>query len=100
MWTGHGNHNALIGPIVFPTYDGRQIENADWLADVDYWKQSVPSGGQIGEWGANAITIATVNVVLFGVTNDWQYMSGVSEQVALQSIHAAANPISPSYRKT
>lgn len=89
-----------LGQSSFQLMMAAKLKNADWLADVDYWKQSVPSGGQIGEWGRNCYFYRDSKTsYYFGVTNDWQYMSGVSEQVALQSILAAAHPISPVIQK-
>ena len=60
-----------------------QLKNADWLGDVDYWKQSVPQGGHIGDWGRDCYYYTdSKTTYFFGVTQDWQYMSG-----------AAADPI-------
>ena len=30
-----------------------QLGNANWLKDVSYWKESVPQGGRIADWGKN-----------------------------------------------
>ena len=71
-----------------------QLKNADWLGDVDYWKQSVPQGGHIGDWGRDCYYYTdSKTTYFFGVTQDWQYMSGSSKEKALQSIKAAADPI-------
>ena len=71
-----------------------QLKNADWLGDVDYWKQSVPQGGHIGDWGRDCYYYTdSKTTYFFGVTQDWQYMSGSSKEEALQSIKAAADPI-------
>ena len=32
---------------------GAKLGNSNWLKDVAYWKQSVPKGGRIGDWGKN-----------------------------------------------
>lgn len=54
-----------------------QLKNADWLGDVDYWKQSVPQGGHIGDWGRDCYYYTdSKTTYFFGVTQDWQYMSG------------------------
>lgn len=85
-----------LGQSSFQLMMAAKLKNADWLADVDYWKQSVPAGGQIGEWGRDCYFYRNGKTsYYFGVTNDWQYMSGGSEQGALQSIQAAATPIPP-----
>ena len=47
-----------------------QLKNADWLGYTD-----------------------SKTTYFFGVTQDWQYMSGSSKEKALQSIKAAADPI-------
>lgn len=75
---------------------GAQVEHANWLADVDYWKQSVPPGGHIGDWGRNCYYYTSgSSSYYFGVTSDGQYMSGNSREEALRSVKAAPNPISP-----
>lgn len=72
-----------------------KLGNARWLNDVDYWKQSVPKGGFIGDWGKNCFYYKDSSTsYYFGVTPDMQYMSGGSEEEARQSIKACANPIS------
>lgn len=85
-----------LGQQSFQVLMAAKLKNADWLADVDYWRQSVPAGGQIGEWGRDCFYYRdSKTCYYFGVTDDWQYMSGVSEQSARQSIKAAATPVSP-----
>ncbi len=71
-----------------------KLKHADWLADVDYWKQSVPQGGMIGDWGKDCYYYKGDGTsYYFGVTDDGQYMSGGSEAAALQSVKASVNPI-------
>lgn len=89
---------AIITPSLsqtsFQIMMAAKLKNADWLADVDYWKQSVPAGGIIGDWGRDCYYYRDGKTsYYFGVTSDWQYMSGVSEQDAQQSIKASSNPI-------
>lgn len=89
---------AIITPSLsqtsFQIMMAAKLKNADWLADVDYWKQSVPIGGIIGDWGRDCYYYRDGKTsYYFGVTSDWQYMSGVSEQDAQQSIKASSNPI-------
>jgi hypothetical protein len=70
------------------------LSNADWLGDVDYWKQSVPAGGHIGDWGKDCYYYTGDNTsYYFGVTRDWQYMSGGSKEAALASIQPAKQPL-------
>lgn len=82
------------GQTSFQIMMAAKLKNADWLADVDYWKQSVPVGGTIGDWGRDCYYYRDNKTsYYFGVTADWQYMSGASEQAAQQSIKASATPI-------
>lgn len=71
-----------------------KLKNANWLADVSYWKQSVPQGGFIGDWGRDCYYYTDQKTsYYFGVTKDWQYMSGGTKEQARQSIAAAPHPI-------
>ena len=71
-----------------------KLGNAKWLDDVDYWKQSVPNGGIIGDWGKNCYFYKDSSTsYYFGVTPDMQYMSGGSPEEARASIKACSNPI-------
>ena len=70
------------------------ISNAKWLGDVDYWKQSVPKGGFIGDWGKNCFYYRDNSTsYYFGVTPDLQYMSGSNPDQARSSIKVSAHPI-------
>lgn len=71
-----------------------ELRHADWLKDVDYWKQSVPSGGVIGDWGHNCYYYkGGQTTYYFGVTPDGRYMSGNSETAARQSVGIARKPL-------
>ena len=71
-----------------------RLSGAPWLADVDYWKQSVPSGGHIGDWGKNCYYYTgNGTTYYFGVTPDMQYMSGGSPEEARLSITASPKPL-------
>ncbi|MBP7856511.1 MAG: DUF4836 family protein [Prevotella sp.] len=75
------------------------LGNSDWLADVDYWKQSVPAGGHIGDWGRDCYYYTGDGTsYYFGVTQDWQYMSGGSKNAALASIKPAVQPLNAELR--
>lgn len=89
---------ALITPTMgaanFQMMMAAKLRHADWLADVDYWKQSVPAGGVIGDWGRDCYYYSgDKTTYYFGVTPDWQYMSGGSREAALRSIKAAPEPM-------
>ena len=73
---------------------GAKLGNSNWLKDVVYWKQSVPKGGRIGNWGKNCFYYTgNQTAYYFGVTDDMQYMSGGSKDEALRSIRPSQEPI-------
>lgn len=73
---------------------GAKLGNSNWLKDVAYWKQSVPKGGHIGDWGKNCFYYTgNQTAYYFGVSDDMQYMSGGSKDEALRSIRSSQNPI-------
>ena len=77
-----------------------KLSGAPWLADVGYWKQSVPSGGRIGDWGKNCYYYTGNGTTdYFGVTPDMQYMSGGSPEEAKQSITTSKKPLSADLQK-
>jgi hypothetical protein len=72
-----------------------KMQRLDWLADVDYWKQSVPKGGRIGDWGRDCYYYTSDKTTYyFGVNASKEYMSGSNEQKALASVHPASTPLS------
>lgn len=72
-----------------------ELAHTDWLADVGYWKQSVPEGGKLTDWKPNAYIYSGGSTSFcFGVTDDKQFFSGSSTTEAEQSVMPAANPIS------
>lgn len=77
-----------------------RLKNVDWLGDVDYWKQSVPEGGHIGDWGRDCYYYTSSNTTYyFGVTQDMQYMSGGSKEAALQSVKPSPKPLPQNVQK-
>lgn len=83
-----------LGADNFQMMMAAKLRGADWLADVDYWKQSVPAGGHIGDWGRDCYYYTGDKTsYYFGVTQDWQYMSGGTKEDALRSIKVAEKPI-------
>jgi hypothetical protein len=77
-----------------------KVKNVDWLGDVDYWKQSVPQGGYIGDWGRDCYYYTSDKTTYyFGVTQDMQYMSGGSKEAALQSVKPSAHPLPQNVQK-
>lgn len=77
-----------------------RLSSASWLDDVAYWKQSVPQGGFIGDWGKNCYYYRSADIsYYFGVTPDMQYMSGGSKEEALQSIKPSGRPVGADLQK-
>lgn len=77
-----------------------KLSSASWLDDVGYWKQSVPAGGLIGDWGENCFYYKSEGTsYYFGVTPDMQYMSGCSREEALRSVESCAVPIDADLQK-
>lgn len=92
--------SSSLGKDNFDMKMAAKLGNASWLGDVDYWKQSVPQGGRIGDWGKNCFYYTGGGTTYyFGVTPDMQYMSGGSSQEALQSVRSAASPVSQELQK-
>jgi len=89
--------------IVIPSFNTNQVQmsmaaklaHTHWLKDVNYWKQSIPKGGRLTNWGKNAFSYADgKQAFYFGVTDDKQFYSGNSREAALASIHPAPDAIS------
>ncbi len=67
-----------------------ELTNSDWLADVDYWKQSVPRGGRIVDWMKNAYYYTDGKTTFyFGVDESRRFFSGSTAQEALASVKTA-----------
>jgi len=64
-----------------------QLDNADWLKDVDYWKKSCPQGSSIIDWNKNSYCYSDKSMnFFFGVTDDLQFFSGSSKEEAMASL--------------
>lgn len=90
--------------VITPSYaDGHiamsmaaELAHSNWLADIDYWKQSVPQGGKLLDWKPNAYRYTDGKTSFcFGVTADKQFYSGSNPDEAEKSIVASPNGISP-----
>lgn len=67
-----------------------QLADAKFLDDVDYWKQSCPAGSRITDWQPQAYCLTNGSTsYYFGVSNDKQYFSGSTRELALASIAGA-----------
>ena len=71
-----------------------ELANSNWLADVNYWKHSVPRGGRIVDWMKNAYYYTDGKTTFyFGVDENRRFFSGSSAQEALASVKTATEPI-------
>lgn len=88
---------SLVMPVNSPDHTNMsmaaELSNANWLADVDYWKQSCPSGASITNWKKKAFTFTDGKTTFcFGVSDDLQFYSGRTPSAALASIRPSDNP--------
>lgn len=91
---------SSLGKDNFRMMMAARLSGAPWLADIDYWKKSVPAGGHIGDWGKNCYYYSgNGTTYFFGVTQDMQYMSGASPEEAKHSITTSPKPLSPDLQK-
>lgn len=91
---------SSLGKDNFRMMMAARLSGAPWLADIDYWKKSVPAGGHIGDWGKNCYYYSgNGTTYFFGVTQDMQYMSGASPEEAKHSITTSPKPHSPDLQK-
>lgn len=88
--------------IIVPRYSGGAVQlsmaarlaHARWLADVPYWKQSVPQGARLVDAGKNVYSYSDGKTSFcFGVSEDKQFFSGSSRQEALASMGRARTPL-------
>lgn len=84
-----------------------ELAHADWLADVDYWKQSCPAGSRIDDWRSNAYAFSDGSTsYCFGVIpasattaptadagSDLLFYSGTTRDAAQGSLLPAAKPM-------
>ena len=71
-----------------------ELSDSKWLSDVGYWKQSCPAGARIADWKKNAFVFTNDNTTYcFGVSDDKQYFSGSSKQMAEASVRPAEKPL-------
>ena len=79
---------------------GAKLADCNWLGDVDYWKQSVPRGGKILDWGKNAYYYTDKKTTFyFGASDDLQFYSGSNAELAKNSIRKSQKPIPASLQK-
>ena len=77
-----------------------QLAHYQWLADVDYWKESCPKGASIADWGKNAYYYTDGKTSFyFGVSDDKQFFSGSDELLASYAIKRSNHPVSADIRK-
>lgn len=77
-----------------------QLAHYQWLADVDYWKESCLKGASIADWGKNAYYYTDGKTSFyFGVSDDKQFFSGSDELLASYAIKRSNHPVSADIRK-
>src|SRR3712207_4156849 len=95
---------SVDGDITFvaPSFDttnlqlsmAAQLAHSKWLADVAYWKQSVPQGGSISDWKKNSFYYRDGKTsFFFGVTADQQFYAGSSADESLATLKPASTPL-------
>lgn len=71
-----------------------KLGSREFLADVPYWKQSCPKGGNITDTGKDCYCYKDGSMTyVFGVSADNQYYSGGTIEQARLSIEAATKPL-------
>lgn len=73
-----------------------ELANTNFLADVDYWKQSVPKGGKITDWQKNSYSYSGDGLTFyFGATDGAkkEFYSGSSKDEATASIQKTTTPL-------
>ena len=94
--------------IITPTYSSdrlsmsmtAQLANTNWTKDIDYWKQSCPSGGRILDWKPNTwYYTSDKTTFFFGVSNDKQFFSGSNKEEAENSIYPAKEQLDAAIQK-
>ena len=82
-----------------------ELAHTKWLADVDYWKKSCPSGGRISDWGKDSYYYTDGKTSFyFGVASpptasSITFFSGDSREQAQASIKPAENPVTPAVQQ-
>lgn len=62
---------------------GAQLKKQDFMADIDYWKESCPAGSKIVNWGKNSYCYNGGNFNLyFGVSDNNMFYSGTTAALA------------------
>ncbi|MBQ6653842.1 MAG: DUF4836 family protein [Prevotella sp.] len=70
-----------------------KLSHSRWLADVDYWKQSCPSGSSIVDWDNEGYIVRNGETTFyFGVSPDLQFYSGGSPDEARSSTLPSDTP--------
>jgi len=71
-----------------------ELGHSSWLADVDYWKKSCPSGSKIVDWRTNGYCYTDGKTSFyFGVSDDKQFYGGSDAIVAMGYSHEAAKTL-------
>lgn len=72
-----------------------QLKSKAFFNDIDYWKQSCPSGSKILNWGKDSYYYTSGDLTYyFGVSGDMQFYSGTTETEAKSILSKSAEPLS------
>ncbi|MBR1469356.1 MAG: DUF4836 family protein [Prevotella sp.] len=83
-----------------------ELSHSQWLADVGYWKTSIPKGGEIKDWGKNAYCYTDGKTPFyFGVAETssspkQHFFCGNTSEVAQSPLQPANRPVSPDVVET
>lgn len=85
---GLGQHNAVCM--------AAKLSDTRFTADIDYWKQSCPEGGQLIDTGTTSWCYSNGSKAFhFGVTPDNQFFSGPTAQYAQPWTASASGGLNP-----
>ncbi len=77
-----------------------KLAHSQWLADVDYWKESCPKGSSITDRGKDSFCFTDGHTsFFFGVSDDLQFYGGSDEQSSSSAIKSAAQPLAEDLRQ-
>lgn len=85
---GHGDDTQSIRMAA-------QLGNRDFLSDVGYWKESCPAGSKIVDWEKDSYHYTGNSIsYYFGVTEDNQFYSGSTADMAKSSVGGTTTALS------
>lgn len=78
---------------------GARLKKKDFMADVDYWKQSCPAGSKITNWEKGSFCYNSGDFNLFfGVSDNNVFYSGTTTALAKGALTSASAPLPENIR--